>query len=161
MIYIQQKMHRGDVDDNMPHPEFWWSRSAVGCLVRQPVGRRQAGTFFPGELDDIVDVDVDIDDDVEIDDDVDIDADVDIDDDVAVYIDVEDAIDIDDDVDVYIDVEDAVDIDDNVDVARKGCRVSCLPTCWSRAPDRPRGPRLGGALFLQPTPNAQLQPFLA
>ena len=145
MISIQQKMHRGDVDDNMPHPEFWWSRSAVGCLVRQPVGRRQAGTFFPGELDDIVDVDVDIDDDVEIDDDVDIDADVDID----------------DDVDVYIDVEDAVDIDDNVDVARKGCRVSCLPTCWSRAPDRPRGPRLGGALFLQPTPNAQLQPFLA
>lgn len=145
MISIQQKMHRGDVDDNMPHPEFWWSRSAVGCLVRQPVGRRQAGTFFPGELDDIVDVDVDIDDDVEIDDDVDIDADVDID----------------DDVDVYIDVEDAVDVDDDVDVARKGCRVSCLPTCWSRAPDRPRGPRLGGALFLQPTPNAQLQPFLA
>ena len=147
MIYIQQKMHRGDVDDNMPHPEFWWSRSAVGCLVRQPVGRRQAGTFFPGELDDIVDVDVDIDDDdnVDIDDDVDIDADVDID----------------DDVDVYIDVEDAVDVDDDVDVARKGCRVSCLPTCWSRAPDRPRGPRLGGALFLQPTPNAQLQPFLA
>ena len=147
MISIQQKMHRGDVDDNMPHPEFWWSRSAVGCLVRQPVGRRQAGTFFPGELDDIVDVDVDIDDDdnVDIDDDVDIDADVDID----------------DDVDVYIDVEDAVDVDDDVDVARKGCRVSCLPTCWSRAPDRPRGPRLGGALFLQPTPNAQLQPFLA
>ena len=147
MIFIQQKMHRGDVDDNMPHPEFWWSRSAVGCLVRQPVGRRQAGTFFPGELDDIVDVDVDIDDDdnVDIDDDVDIDADVDID----------------DDVDVYIDVEDAVDVDDDVDVARKGCRVSCLPTCWSRAPDRPRGPRLGGALFLQPTPNAQLQPFLA
>ena len=133
MISIQQKMHRGDVDDNMPHPEFWWSRSAVGCLVRQPVGRRQAGTFFPGELDDIVDVDVDID----------------------------DAVDIDDDVDVYIDVEDAVDVDDDVDVARKGCRVSCLPTCWSRAPDRPRGPRLGGALFLQPTPNAQLQPFLA
>ena len=83
--------------------------------------------------------------DVDIDDDVDIDADVDID----------------DDVDVYIDVEDAVDVDDDVDVARKGCRVSCLPTCWSRAPDRPRGPRLGGALFLQPTPNAQLQPFLA
>ena len=133
MISIQQKMHCGDVDDNMPHPEFWWSRSAVGCLVRQPVGRRQAGTFFPGELDDIVDVDVDID----------------------------DAVDIDDDVDVYIDVEDAVDVDDDVDVARKGCRVSCLPTCWSRAPDRPRGPRLGGALFLQPTPNAQLQPFLA
>ena len=133
MISIQQKMHRGDVDDNMPHPEFWWSRSAVGCLVRQPVGRRQAGTFFPGELDDIVDVDVDID----------------------------DAVDIDDDVDVYIHVEDAVDVDDDVDVARKGCRVSCLPTCWSRAPDRPRGPRLGGALFLQPTPNAQLQPFLA
>ena len=113
MIYIQQKMHRGDVDDNMPHPEFWWSRSAVGCLVRQPVGRRQAGTFFPGELDDIVDVDVDIDDDdnVDIDDDVDIDADVDIDDDVDVYIDVEDAVDIDDDVDVYIHVEDAVDVD--------------------------------------------------
>ena len=82
MISIQQKMHRGDVDDNMPHPEFWWSRSAVGCLVRQPVGRRQAGTFFPGELDDIVDVDVDID----------------------------DAVDIDDDVDVYIHDEDAVDV---------------------------------------------------
>ena len=149
MIFIQQKMHRGDVDDNMPHPEFWWSRSAVGCLVRQPVGRRQAGTFFPGELDDIVDVDVDIDDAVDIDDDVD------------VYIDVEDAVDVDVYVDVDVNVEDAVDVDDDVDVARKGCRVSCLPTCWSRAPDRPRGPRLGGALFLQPTPNAQLQPFLA
>ena len=149
MISIQQKMHRGDVDDNMPHPEFWWSRSAVGCLVRQPVGRRQAGTFFPGELDDIVDVDVDIDDAVDIDDDVD------------VYIDVEDAVDVDVYVDVDVNVEDAVDVDDDVDVARKGCRVSCLPTCWSRAPDRPRGPRLGGALFLQPTPNAQLQPFLA
>ena len=64
-------------------------------------------------------------------------------------------------IDVDVNVEDAVDVDDDVDVARKGCRVSCLPTCWSRAPDRPRGPRLGGALFLQPTPNAQLQPFLA
>ena len=85
----------------------------------------------------------------------------DIDDDVDVYIDVKDAVDVDVYVDVDVNAEDAVDVDDDVDVARKGCGVSCLPTCWSRAPDRPRGPRLGGALFLQPTPNAQLQPFLA
>ena len=47
-------------------------------------------------------------------------------------------------------------------VVRKGCLVSCPPTCWAaswaatRARQAP-GARLGGALFLLPPP--QLQPF--
>ena len=44
-------------------------------------------------------------------------------------------------------------------VVRKGCLVSCPPTCWaaSWAATRARQARLGGALFLLPPP--QLQPF--